>query len=119
METALKTAKLIALGLIIFLGYKLIVLIGQSHQAVFDGKAQLTSSAPLSLDIALHHFEATILICLGILSLLFVLFSMWRFQSVESRLRRLTGPSHSEKNLSIRAEVSMSLPSVSNPLARP
>lgn len=97
MQTTLRVVKLIALGLVALLGSKLLDLTKQSHEAVFSGKVQLPNSVPFSLAMALHHFEWTILICIAFLSLVFMLFNVWRFQSVENRLRRLTGPSHPEK----------------------
>jgi len=72
MEVALRVAKLIAIGLLAFLGYKLLVLTMQPHEAIVGGIALLSNSVPFSLDLALHYKDWTVLICLGLLSLVFI-----------------------------------------------
>lgn len=73
MEAALRIAKLIAIGLLAFLGYKLLVLTMQPHEAVVGGIAMLSNSVPFRLDMALHYKEWTVLVCLALLSLVFIL----------------------------------------------
>jgi|SRR5271165_587828 len=73
MEAALRVAKLIGLGLLAFLGYELLVLTMQPHEAIAGAMALLSNSVPFSLDMALHYKEWTVLICLALLSLVFIL----------------------------------------------
>jgi|SRR5208283_899972 len=72
MEVALRGTKLIAIGLLAFLGYELLVLTMQPHEAIVGGIALLSNSVPFSLDLALHYKDWTVLICLGLLSLVFI-----------------------------------------------
>lgn len=73
MEAALRVAKLIAIGLLAFLGYKLLVLTIQPHEAIVSAIVLVSKSVPFSLDMALHYKEWTVLICLALLSLVFIL----------------------------------------------
>ena len=73
MEAALRVAKLIGLGLLAFLGYELLVLTMQPHEAIAGAMALLSNSVPFSLDMALHYREWTVLICFALLSLVFIL----------------------------------------------
>jgi hypothetical protein len=73
MEAALRVSKLIAIGLLAFLGYKLLVLTMQPHEAIVSAIVLLSNSVPLSLDMALHYRERTVLACLALLSLAFIL----------------------------------------------
>jgi hypothetical protein len=73
MEAALRVAKLIALGLLAFIGYKLLILTMQPHEAVVSTIAVMRGSVPFSLDMALHYSEWTVLICLALLSFVFIL----------------------------------------------
>jgi hypothetical protein len=73
MEATLRFAKLIGLGLLAFLGYKLLVLTMQPHGAIVSAIGLLFNSVPFSLDMALHYKEWTVLVCLALLSLVFVL----------------------------------------------
>jgi hypothetical protein len=43
------------------------------HEAVVGAIVQLSNSVPFSLDMALHYREWTVLICLALLSLVFIL----------------------------------------------
>ncbi len=93
MEAVLRLVKLIALGIVAFIGYRLLFLSQQPPEAVITSKGQLPNPVPFKLDIALHYSEWTFVVCLALLGVVFVLFNMWRFQSLENRLRRLTGSS--------------------------
>ncbi len=73
MEAALRVAKLITIGLLAFIGYRLLVLTMQPHEAVVSAIVLLSNSVPFSLDMALHYREWTVLICLALLSLVVIL----------------------------------------------
>ena len=73
MEAALRIAKLVGLGLLAFLGYELLVLTMRPHEAIVSAIALVSNSVPFSLDMALHYREWTILACLALLSLVFIL----------------------------------------------
>jgi hypothetical protein len=91
MEATFRATKFIALGILSFAVYKLLVLAKPTHEAVANSRVQLLNSVSLGVDLALHYTQWAVLICLALLSLVFMLFNIWRFQTVEKRLRRLTG----------------------------
>jgi hypothetical protein len=97
MEAALRLVKLVGLGILAFIAYRLFLLSTQPHEAVIASKRQLTNAVPFSLDLALHRSEWTVLVCLAAMSVVFMLFNIWRFQSLQNRLRRLAEPSHTDK----------------------
>ena len=55
MEAALRVVKLIALAVMAFIGYRLLVLTLQPHEAIVSATVQL--SVPFSLDMALQYKE--------------------------------------------------------------
>ena len=66
MEAALRVVKLIALAVMAFIGYRLLVLTMQPHEAIVSATVQL--SFPFSLEMALQYKEWMFLIGIALVS---------------------------------------------------
>ena len=68
MEAALRVVKLIALAVMAFVGYKLLVLTMQPHEVIVGATVQLSKSLPFTPEMALHYKEWTFLFCTTLVS---------------------------------------------------
>src|SRR5271157_1153913 len=73
MEAALRVVKLIALAVMAFIGYRLLVLTMQPHEAIVSATVQLSKFVPFSLEMALQYKEWMFLIGIALVSVVCML----------------------------------------------